>query len=413
MNRYSDKIVDITFDGFMSSKMLQAAAKWEQGEENRELEDAVIKINSLESEEMDASSLVDYLVETIQLERPAYDRNSIVNIVTCLFQGLLTVFAGAPGCGKTSICNIIAKTLGLNMFKEKIEENVAIDDVNRYIPVSVERGWTSKRDFIGYFNPLTKAFEESNREVFDGLRLLNVEAHKGINKFPYVILLDEANLSPMEYYWADFMNVCDDLEKNNHINLGNNNVFTVPETLHFVATINNDHTTETLSPRLIDRAWIITLPKNGTTIYGSEIPDELVKIVSWEKIKEVFVAPREKNILFDSEIQKIYEGVKGLLKSVDLSISPRVDIAIRKYWYVASKLMEEDEYTNGANIIALDYAVSQKILPKIAGSGDEYADWLEELKSFCFENNLLRSADILSEIIERGNRQMKYFQFFY
>ena len=34
VNGYSEKMADITFDGFMSSKMLQAAAGWEAKTEN-------------------------------------------------------------------------------------------------------------------------------------------------------------------------------------------------------------------------------------------------------------------------------------------------------------------------------------------------------------------------------------------
>lgn len=44
----------------------------------------------------------------------------------------------------------------------------------------------------------------------------------------------------MEYYWSDFMNVCDDLSSQSKVNLGEDYIFGIPETLHFVATINND-----------------------------------------------------------------------------------------------------------------------------------------------------------------------------
>lgn len=46
------------------------------------------------------------------------------------------------------MCNIIGDILGLNQFGK---------DINRFVSVSVERGWSSKRDFIGYYNPLTKS----------------------------------------------------------------------------------------------------------------------------------------------------------------------------------------------------------------------------------------------------------------
>lgn len=140
---------------------------------------------------------------------------------------------------------------------KKAKENYYI---NRYVAVSVERGWTSKRDFIGYYNPLSKQFEAANKQLCDGLRILNQEGRA--SKYPFVVLLDEANLSPMEYYWADFMNACDLDSVTKYLELGKDFELKIPQTLRFVATINNDHTTELLSPRLLDRAFIITLPNN-------------------------------------------------------------------------------------------------------------------------------------------------------
>lgn len=409
INGYSEKMADITFDGFMSSKMLQAAASWEEKEKNELLNCRVMAINDVQVEERGEPELVDYLVKTIQIPRPGYNRNTIINILTCMAQGFLTVFSGMPGCGKTSICNIVSEVLGLNKYDGL---SASLRGINRFIPVSVERGWTSKRDFIGYYNPLTKAFEENNRDVYEGLRLLDMEQKKGLHRWPFIILLDEANLSPMEYYWADFMNICDDLDNNSSINLGNNNVFHIPETLHFFATINNDHTTETLSPRLIDRAWVITLPKNTSIQYNQEIPRELIRNVTWEEIKKVFTIAGYEKKGFDREIQPLYETLKDKLLRQGLYISPRVELAIQNYWTVASKLMEEDEYGNTPGLVALDYAIAQKILPKIIGSGDEYEVWLEDLRSYCDNKGFTYSAELLTSIINRGNRQMKYYQFF-
>ena len=328
INGYSEKMADITFDGFMSSKMLQAAASWEEKEKNELLNCRVMAINDVQVEERGEPELVDYLVKTIQIPRPGYNRNTIINILTCMAQGFLTVFSGMPGCGNTSICNIVSEVLGLNKYDGL---SASLRGINRFIPVSVERGWTSKRDFIGYYNPLTKAFEENNRDVYEGLRLLDMEQKKGLHRWPFIILLDEANLSPMEYYWADFMNICDDLDNNSSINLGNNNVFHIPETLHFFATINNDHTTETLSPRLIDRAWVITLPKNTSIQYNQEIPRELIRNVTWEEIKKVFTIAGYEKKGFDREIQPLYETLKDKLLRQGLYISPRVELAIQNY----------------------------------------------------------------------------------
>ena len=48
--------------------------------------------------------------------------------------------------------------------------------------------------------------------------ILNEERQE--SRFPYIILLDEANLSPIEYYWADFMRAADSNENNVFINIG-------------------------------------------------------------------------------------------------------------------------------------------------------------------------------------------------
>ena len=409
INRCSTRVADITIDGYVSSKMLEAAAQWNQTESKEKYRKIASSVGKIQPVDMEEEELLKYIVGCVKKFRPQYSSNAIINIAICTVQSFLTVFAGPPGCGKTSICNIMAKVLGLN----RVSKAVNIENADRYVQVSVERGWTSKRDLIGYYNPLTKTFEESNHAVFDGLKILNEEYQGEMAALPFFILLDEANLSPMEYYWADFMNICDDIEDNNRINLGNDNILSVPETLHFVATINNDHTTETLSPRLIDRAWVITLPQGISPESGENLDETEIKMVSWKSLKEVFTRPSGEQILFSSEVNKIYEEVRNHLGRMDLNISPRVEYAIKRYWGVASKLMkgEEDE-TIDASIIALDYAVSQKILPKIMGSGDEYEEWIKEFIDMAKKDNLQNTAAILERIVKRGNRQLKYYQFF-
>ena len=270
ISRPHEKMVELAFDGFMASKMLRAAAEWENEQTNNQYVELTDKVASIQMSNKTPEELIEYLCRVIQICRPNYSKNAIINIAICLTQGFLTVFSGEPGCGKTSICNIFGEALGLNKIADMIECPADSKEmVGRYVAVSVERGWTSKRDFVGYYNPLSKTFDKSNRRIYNALHQLDTEKRAGILKLPYIILLDEANLSPMEYYWSDFMNICDDLGPHSKVNLGEDYVFGVPETLHFVATINNDHTTETLSPRLIDRAWIITLPQLNLRDYSS------------------------------------------------------------------------------------------------------------------------------------------------
>ena len=370
-------------------------------------------MNSIPTADKTPEELISYLCDTIKVVRPTYDRNTIVNIAICLTQGFLTVFSGEPGCGKTSICNIMGEVLGLNKIAAAAGiDPQSADSVTRYIPVSVERGWTSKRDFIGYFNPLSKTFDKSNRRVYDALHQLDTEKRAGCCKLPYVILLDEANLSPMEYYWSDFMNICDDLGPQSTVNLGENHVFAVPETLHFVATINNDDTTHMLSPRLIDRAWVITLPQQySATLSDDKIVPEQIEIISWVSLSNAFI-PATSECLLSDEVKRSYDAVVAKLKERRFVVSPRIDRAIKRYWGAASKWFVMDETRTDPAIVALDYAVAQRLLPKIAGNGEVFEKWLEELRSICSNHDLNMSAKIIKDILDRGNQQMKYYRFF-
>ena len=417
ISRPHEKMVEIAFDGFMASKMLRAAAEWEAEQSNGQHIELTNKVMSLQLPNKTPEELIEYLCRVIQVRRPNYSKNTIINIAICMTQGFLTVFSGEPGCGKTSICNIMGEALGLNKISDLVgcPEN-SKESVDRYVAVSVERGWTSKRDFVGYYNPLSKTFDKSNRRIYHALHQLDTEKRIGAFNFPYVILLDEANLSPMEYYWSDFMNICDDLGPHSKVNLGEDHVFGIPETLHFVATINNDHTTETLSPRLIDRAWVITLPQLTLRDYSSsvseaKIPAEIIEVIPWASLRDAFI-PAKEECIFTPEIQKCYDSIIIKLREKNFSVSPRINAAIKQYWTAASKYFEMDDTKTAAATIALDYAVAQRILPKIIGNGEEFEKWLNEFGSLCSSNGLNTSARMVKNIIERGNHQMKYYQFF-
>lgn len=410
----TEKALKFSFDGMLANRMLQQAAEWENQQNTINYANKIDALKGLTISAVNQAPLIDKLVTEVQRYRPNYDKNTILNIFICYTQGFLTVFSGEPGTGKTSICKILASVLGLAVPEKAVPKYKDGYIATRFIPVSVERGWTTKRDFIGYYNPLTKAFDRSNRKMFDALNIMNLEANGQSTDMPFMILLDEANLSPMEYYWADFMNICDEIDCSSVINLGDNFCYNVSGQLRFVATINNDHTTEALSPRLVDRAWVIKLPRvRSGMVRPVTINADGEEVVAWSALVSTFGADIQDLVSLNGAAKDIYEELLNRCRLSKISVSVRADAAIRRYWSSAQKLFENDSnYGTDASIVALDYAVAQRIFPHINGNGEKYGDQLKEIQRFCSDKNLRVSAEVISDIIKNGEDSMQYFQFF-
>ena len=326
-------------------------------------------------------------------------RNEVANYLICLTQGFITTFAGDPGTGKTSLCHLLAKALGL----------VREDDNNRFVEVSVERGWTSHKDFIGYYNPLSKSMEISNREVFNALTILDGECRRRIEEIaPFFMLLDEANLSPLEHYWAAFLRICDfDSASVRTVNMGGQSILQVPNHLRFMATVNFDHTTEELSPRFIDRSWIITLaPEDINTNPVSLSEAGPAKVISFPSLMKAF-APKDQKI--DPTILEEWNAIQMIFSSNKMPIFPRNLKMVRNYFQVAFSCMDTSREEN--RFAPLDYAVSQKILPTLNGTGEKYGGLVDALLSRCSGKLPLCQRHLL-RIREAAENNLGFYQFF-
>ncbi len=331
------------------------------------------------------------IIQRIQAQRN-YDEDFIKNVLICIAQNFITVFAGQPGTGKTSLCDIISGVLGLYNPDPKL-------NLYRYRSVSVERGWNSKSELIGYYNALSNKFENSGNGIYDALLTLNAECNNvNIDPYPFFILLDEANLSPVEHYWSVFMKAADDDNLNQskyriEIPLQNStsqqngeesqNITSlkVPDQLRFLATINNDQTTEPLSPRLLDRTSVIKLPEtaNKPNPNAGYAP----YYISWNRFKYLFspvndteiddgiVIVKKENDQSDgnngniNKVSEIMNIIYGMFKAANISISKRVKNRIARYINSACFLDMPPEK-------AINYAVAQNLLPKINGFYEDF-----------------------------------------
>lgn len=357
---------NFAFDGVFAEKLLEAAGSRKKTDEKRRIETCVRETAARPRFAADPVTLARTLVADVKRRRD-YDRLTILNLFILLTQNFLTVLSGPPGAGKTSISVILGDVLGLTERSGRVEgtgqtegteQAERMKRAERFLPVSVERGWTSKRDFLGYWNPLSKTFESPDPRRSDALALLDAEARAKFDDLAFVMLLDEANLSPMEYYWGDFMRICDDRSRMNRIALGGDALYDVPDTLRFLATINSDFTTENLSPRLLDRASVVTLPE--TKIDFSSLADRGASYetddehaeeasrppVSWRAMRAAF-GPRA-HFEGEAEAAALLEAVVAAFRATGGATSVRTCRAMRDYVSSAVPVFSEADAEKGA-----------------------------------------------------------------
>lgn len=340
-----------------------------------------------------------YVIESIQkgllCRGRVLEPNEIANLLITTQQSFITVIAGLPGKGKTSLARLLAE---------------AQNNRSRLQEVAVARGWVSQKDLIGYFNPLTNRFQSANSGLYEFLRALADETDS--NKTMAYVLLDEANLSPMEHYWSVFMGMSDG-ESGAALRLGNE-ILPISETLRFIATINYDGTTEPLSSRILDRSPVVVLEKSDLSIIQNGIRDEVESLpISAIEMDRLFgksdilteLSPQEDIAI--TQIKEVLEDVRADWGR-PIVISPRKQKAIYYYCEKARELLSE--YEN--DLAAMDFAVLQHVLPQVCGNGKYFADRLRALSQVLKDQTLLQSKAYLDRMIAYGDQDLNSYDFF-
>ncbi|MCK5719932.1 MAG: hypothetical protein KAH84_08320 [Thiomargarita sp.] len=195
--------------------------------------------------------------ETKEKIKTLYSKEILDAVLIVSLTKNILILTGSPGVGKSSLA---------------IE---LIEDQERKLVVPVGSTWRSREDLLGYINPINNEFEPTDFTRF--LHKAEMAWRKN-DKRTFMIIFEEFNLSQPEYWFADILvrsQYSDEQNKLRMIELGGKSirglnttgskVFISPA-LRFVATINNDHTTLSLSPRVLDRASIIELSLEPRTI---------------------------------------------------------------------------------------------------------------------------------------------------
>lgn len=324
-----------------------------------------------ESKKIDDETLrLDYLQEYLFKEYGLiYSINTIHRFYNMLKTGEMIILCGPPGTGKTSLVNYFGKAIGAE---------------TRIIPV--QTSWNDNQDILGFYNPIEKFYFST--PFLDSL----VEAKRNPEKL-YLICLDEMNLARVEYYFSEFLSamemekpminlyskfIYEDLRKkaediiNKYSSIEDigdrdkavldcyNRIsmypaeFYIPENVRFIGTLNADESTVELSPKVIDRSFILEISDYENVAKKSKFKEEDID-TPLELCPSDFTIEHFKSL--DEEDNLHIDEIREKLLSVGIRFGRRFHKHMNKFYHTQIWKQKED---------FVDYIVSSKILPKVS-----------------------------------------------
>jgi len=282
---------------------------------NQDLE----KRKALKTSETTLNKLIHFVVEYARNSRLhlSYTPEDIATFVAGLGASKLSILQGMSGTGKTSLPKI---------FSEAIFGNCDI--------IEVESSWKDKNELLGYYNEFSMKYTPKKFTLALYKAALNQEI------FTFV-LLDEMNLSRIEYYFSDFLSLMENEENQREIKLINiklsrkekenetdylaldhGNTLKVPPNIWFIGTANRDESTFVISDKVYDRAHTVNFTKRAPKVRNYTNPISR-QYYDYQTINDLFVAAKQKGN-FDAENSELIKSVETLLAPYNISFGNRI-----------------------------------------------------------------------------------------
>ena len=339
-----------------------------------------------------------------------YPEEILQSLYLALQTNKLILLTGNPGTGKTSLVRALAKSFNF--------EDAAI--------ISVQSNWTDRGDLIGYYNPIEKNYIST--EFLDALIKFSRSALSQPDKL-FIICLDEMNLAHVEHYFAEFLsslqddrkivlysekmrrNIIRELQANSlnyqdangeldrkklsSLNIEERKYYfelcrmarmivdypakiKIPPNVKFFGTLNQDETTHDISPKVIDRSYVIRLEKNN--LQFENFDDDCKTPLHYTKL--------ENYPLTHTEILNINDFSAKLNAVTNISRRVTKEIFQDKNFDTWTKILGKDAME--------DFIIASFLLPKIRLDEDEYKNKINALKNLCAGHKL--SEEILAQI---------------
>lgn len=291
-----------------------------------------------------------YLAKT---EKLYFDIGTIRSFIAGLASSRLLILEGLSGTGKSSLARYFSEFIGESSYFE-----------------AVQATWRDRTSILGYYNDFSKTYNET-----EFLKRLYQASFK--ENHVNIMVLDELNISRIEYYFADFLSVLEypvdkwllkimqlpyDFETPKHLTDG---ILKIPANTWFIGTANKDDSTYTITDKVYDRA---------ITIAFDDRNDEFAVM---EEVKQVKISFNGLTALFNKAIsnksfglsEKDRKSFKVLTDftydTFDLTFGNRINhqIDLLTPVYVACGGSKED---------ALDFMFSRKVVAKLSGRFEDY-----------------------------------------
>lgn len=309
-----------------------------------------------------------------------YSSEVVRRFVAGMAASKLLILEGISGTGKTSLPY---------SFSRYIDNPATI--------VSVQPSYRDRTEVLGYFNEFSKRFNETE--------FLRALYEAGLREDPSLIVLDEMNLARVEYYFAEILSV---LEMPSHDEWVLDLVptawagdpkaltggkITVPDSLWFVGTANNDDSTFTITDKVYDRAIPIELNERADSF---ECPHHERVHVTSDHLQYLFQKAKVEHVVSEELLEKMHKLDQYLQTRFRLAFGNRIIKQMYDFIpvYVAC---------GGTELGGMDYIIARKVLKKFESMNvsfvrDEMSGLIEYIEKTFGEGGLPDSISYLLRI---------------
>ena len=297
--------------------------------------------------------------------------------ISALASTKLVILQGISGTGKTSLAYAWGKFL-------KHDSCVA----------SVQPSWRDRTELFGYFNEFTKKFNET-----DVLKEMYVA---GYTDDVYTVILDEMNISRVEYYFAEMLSILEMPNKDEWIiELVPNSwksdpkyikggKLKIPANMWYIGTINNDDSTFMVTDKVYDRAMPIDINDKGKVFEPIEME---AQDINYSYLNNLFMTAMEEHPIAQETLDKIEKMDDYVIQHFRIAFGNRIVSHMKKFVpvYVAC---------GGDEVAGVDYFMAKKVLRKfeqlnVAYIRDEIDPYIEFLDKTFGKNKMKECIEYL------------------